>query len=507
MKLWFTSDGTDWDASRYRYAAEQMMLTLFPAERPEYPEGPPPASLVSETNAAVFTLRRGEKLAAVSALVFRENGCRRGAARFPAGELDAAPEAVYHTVQHALKQAFYKAGSALLGHDLPWGSLTGVRPTKLPTRALLGGATPRQARRELERTYRVSPLRAALAADCASESVKAVRSLAPHEVSLYVGIPFCPTRCVYCSFISAAVDKCLPLVEPFTEALCWEIGAVGAVLRETGRAVRTVYMGGGTPTTLTAQQLDRVLTALETHMDLSGCTEFTVEAGRPDTITPEKLAVLAAHKADRVSVNPQSMEDAVLERMGRPHTGDDIRRAYAQVRGAGDFAVNMDLIAGLPGDSPRGFARSLAEVMALGPENITVHTLALKKGARLMEERGALPTDRAVEEMLDSAWSSLRSAGYVPYYLYRQKYMSGSFENVGWARPGYASLYNIAMMEELHTILALGGGGVTKLVWPGGSKIQRVTNPKYPQEYLRDIEKILEEKAALAPLLRETKGV
>ncbi|MDE6108004.1 MAG: coproporphyrinogen dehydrogenase HemZ [Oscillospiraceae bacterium] len=506
MKIWLTSDNVDWDTSRYHYAAEQMMLTLFPTERPEYPEEPAPTALDAERNAVIFTLHRGKKLTNMSALLLRSGMWHNGVVRFPSEKLDEAEEQVYHTVQRALKQSFYNAGTALLGHDLPWGSLTGVRPTKLPTRALLEGATPAQAKKELEKTYHVSPFRAALAMDCAGESVKAVKSLQPDEVSLYIGIPFCPSRCVYCSFISAAVDKCLPLVEPFTDALCREIEATGTLLQDTGRYPRTVYMGGGTPTTLSAGQLDRVLSALEEHVDLSRCTEFTVEAGRPDTITPDKLAVLARHRVDRVSVNPQSMNDPVLERMGRPHTGEDIRRAYAQVREAGQFAVNMDLIAGLPGDSPDGFARSLQEVMAMEPENITVHTLALKKGSRLMENPEELPTDKDVETMLDKAWEALRGAGYAPYYLYRQKYMSGSFENVGWAKPGYASLYNIAMMEELHTILALGGGGVTKLIYPGTGKIERVSNPKYPQEYLRDEEKIMAEKAALAPFLLSTKN-
>ena len=495
----------DWNTERYHYAAEQMMLTLFPGEKPEYPETPVPTSLDAGKNAVIFTLHRGKKLTNMSALLLRSGRWNNGVVRFDSAELDKAPEEVYHTVQRAVKQAFYKAGTMLLGHDLPWGSLTGVRPTKLPTRTILGGAAPKEAKKELEATYHVSPLRAQLATDCAGESVKAVQSLAPDEISLYIGIPFCPSRCIYCSFISAAVDKCLPLGEPFTEALCREIEVTGQLLQDTGRTVRTVYMGGGTPTTLSAGQLDKVLSAVEAHIDLSRCSEFTVEAGRPDTITREKLAVLTAHRVGRVSVNPQSMEDAVLERMGRPHTGEDIRRAYAQVREAGQFAVNMDLIAGLPGDSSEGFARSLDEVITMEPENITVHTLALKKGSRLMENPEELPTDKDVEKMLDQAWAALQEAGYAPYYLYRQKYMSGSFENVGWAKPGFASLYNIAMMEELHTILALGGGGVTKLVYPGTGKIERVTNPKYPQEYLRDIDKLLEEKAALAGFLREAK--
>ncbi len=506
MKLWLTSDNVDWNTERYHYAAEQMMLTLFPGERPEYPASPPPQSMVQEKNAVIFTLHRGKKLTNMSALVFRENGWYNGVVRFPSEKLDEAPEAVYHTVQRSLKQAFYNAGSALLGHDLPWGSLTGVRPTKLPTKAIWEGASPARARRELEKTYRVSPLRAGLAVDCAQHSVAAKRALQRDEVSLYIGIPFCPSRCIYCSFVSAAVEKCLPLVEPFVEGLCREIAAVGELLKATGQVIRTVYIGGGTPTTLSPEQFERIFSAMEVCLPLARLSEFTVEAGRPDTITPKKLAVFAKHGVGRVSVNPQSMNDAVLERMDRPHSGEDIRRAYADVRRAGDFAVNMDLIAGLPGDSPEGFARSLREVLKMGPENITVHTLALKKGSQLMEHPEALPSDGEVAAMLDAAWEALRQVGYVPYYLYRQKYMSGSFENVGWTKPEFESLYNIAMMEELHSIIALGGGGVTKLFWPKTGKIERFANPKYPQEYLRDIDVLCQKKEELVPQLLETKG-
>ena len=342
--------------------------------------------------------------------------------------------------------------------------------------------------------------------DCAEHSAAAKRTLKNDEVSLYIGVPFCPSRCVYCSFVSAAVEKCRPLVEPFVEGLCREIKAAGELLGKTGQVIRSVYIGGGTPTTLSAEQFHRVFSAMEEHLLLDRCSEFTVEAGRPDTITPEKLAAFARHGVDRVSVNPQSMNDLVLERMGRPHSGEDIRRAYAEVRQAGKFAVNMDLIAGLPGDSPQGFASSLREVMDLEPENITVHTLALKKGSQLMENPEALPSDREVEDMLNAAWEALRQEGYVPYYLYRQKYMSGSFENVGWTKPGYESLYNMVMMEELHSIIALGGGGVTKLFWPKTGKIERFANPKYPQEYLRDIDVLCQKKEDLVPLLLETKG-
>ena len=241
-----------------------------------------------------------------------------------------------------------------------------------------------------------------------------------------------------------------------------------------------------------------VMSALEEHVDLSGCTEYTVEAGRPDTITAEKLSVLRDHGCDRISVNPQSMSEGVLRAIGRAHTPEDILRAWDLVEKAGFPVRNMDLIAGLPADSEGGFRDSLDRVIALGPENVTVHTLALKKGSRLMLEGSGLPAPEAVAAMLDYAWQTLRSAGYEPYYLYRQKYMSGGFENVGWCRPGTESLYNICMMEELHTIVSLGSGGVTKLIDPAAGSLVRLSNPKFPKEYIEHIDDIIAQKEEIA---------
>jgi oxygen-independent coproporphyrinogen-3 oxidase len=371
-----------------------------------------------------------------------------------------------------------------------------VRPVKIPTKDLLSGATSAQARARLRKVYRVSPLRAELAVECAQTSVAVKETLGPRDISLYVGIPFCPTRCAYCSFISADVPHALKLIEPYVDALTREIAAAGAALDRAGLRVRSVYFGGGTPTTLSAQQLDRVLSALGSHVDLSACTEYTVEAGRPDTITGEKLDVLARHGVGRVSVNPQTMEDAVLRAMGRAHTARQTEQAYALVRASGEFLVNMDLIAGLPADTPEGFRRTLERVLELVPENITVHTLALKRGAALTSGGFAapLPDGEQVADMLDYAWVRLSQAGYKPYYLYRQKFMSGALENVGWCRPGCESVYNICMMEELQSILSLGAGGVTKLVDARGGRIQRRANPKYPQDYLARIDQICKEK-------------
>ena len=482
----------------YKYAAEQMLLTLFPTERPEYADAPPGPG----EDALVLSLSRGETWATATAALTWGGAEYRAARRCRVSELTDQLSAD-RALQRILKLAFYDAGTAALGKEPPWGALTGVRPVKIPAKAMLAGASPAQAERILRDTYRVSPGRRKLAMDCAQASLAAQRSLGEQEVSLYVGIPFCPTRCAYCSFVSADVGRALKLIDPFLDALSREIRATGAMLADAGLRVRTVYFGGGTPTTLSAPQLDRLMGELAEHIDLSACTEYTVEAGRPDTITAEKLAVLKRRGCDRVSVNPQSMSDAVLAAMGRAHRAADILGAFALVRESGIGCVNMDLIAGLPGDSADGFRASLDQVLSLAPENVTVHTLALKKGSHLMEGETPLPPGEDVAAMLDYAWRALRESGQIPYYLYRQKYMSGSFENVGWCLPGTESLYNICMMEELHTIVSLGGGGVTKLVDRHTGYIQRVANAKYPQEYIQKIDAICADKARVAEFCRQ----
>ena len=268
----------------------------------------------------------------------------------------------------------------------------------------------------------------------------------------------------------------------------------------------SIYIGGGTPTTLNEEQLDRLLTKIETEFDLSALRECTVEAGRPDTITSGKLQTLRKHGVDRVSVNPQTMSDEVLEAIGRKHSAQDIVRALRQVRETGGFAVNMDLIAGLPTDTEESFRRTVDTVLDLNPENITIHTLSIKRGARLHFGEGTLPSDEAVEAMLDYANDRLRQAGYSPYYLYRQKNMSGGFENIGWTRPGYENLYNICIMEELCSILAAGAGGSTKLIRRDGGRNDRLVAPKYPTEYIESIGRICKEKEKIGAFYRSLPG-
>ena len=483
----------------YKYAAEQMMLTLFPEECPQYD-----LPLTGEENGVRLTLTEGEGTLNARAELTWNGTHTTGTAEVPAVPAENALLRD-RACQKVLKLAFYRAGVEALGQEPPWGALTGVRPVKLPTRAMERGATPDEARRELEEVYRVSPGRAELAMDCAKASLAAKRSLKEDEVSLYIGIPFCPTRCAYCSFVSADVGRALKLLPPFLEVLLQEVDVAAAELKRAGYVVRSLYVGGGTPTTLSAEQLNVLLGRVGEKFDLSRCTEYTVEAGRPDTITAEKLAAIRNNGVQRVSVNPQTMQDHVLTAMGRAHTAADILRAFELVRASGIPCVNMDLIAGLPQDTPAGFRASLDQVLALEPENVTVHTLALKKGSRLMGdgsgEGPVLPTAEEVDQMLSYAWSALRAHGQVPYYLYRQKYMSGSFENVGWTQPGWESLYNICMMEELHTILSLGGGGVTKLVNPCTGRIERIANPKYPHEYVESLEKLRTGKRQAADFL------
>lgn len=480
MKLYFY--GHD-----YKYAAEQILLTLFPNERPEYPTGKP------EGDRMELRLSRGSTyITATCALHLGEKVWHgRAAVRAALAEGELLTD---RYCQGLIKKAVYRAALSSGIARPAWGALTGVRPGKLLCSLLTGGLSEDEAVREFIEKYDVTPERAALCMDATRETLKAAESLGERDVCLYVGIPFCPTRCAYCSFVSQSVEKSMKLIPPFLDALYRELTATAVQVRALGLRVISVYMGGGTPTTLSAAQLDELCTHLALEFDLSALREYTVEAGRPDTISEDKLAVLRRHGVDRISVNPQTMSDAVLEAIGRRHTAAEVVTALEKVRHTGGFAVNMDLIAGLPADNVEGFRATVEKVLSLAPENITVHTLSLKKGSRLTLEGSPIPTAEEVGAMLDIAGAALRAAGYRPYYLYRQKFMSGGFENVGWARGDTVNLYNICIMEELCSILAIGGGGSTKLIRPGDGRNLRFIAPKYPLEYVDLIEKTCENK-------------
>ncbi len=463
-----------------RYAVEQLQMALFSTK---------------EDGEAISALHRGKTWLTATAKI-TVNGKTASASR----RLKANEETV-RLRRRILQQSYYLAAVQLLEQPSAWGALAGVRPTKISTKHLLEGGTPKSAENLLKQVYYVTPDRRKLAVDCSISTVDAISKLENTDISLYIGIPFCPTRCSYCSFVSRTIGKQTDLMEPYLKALLQEIAVTGKLLENSGQKVRTIYIGGGTPTTLTTPQIITLLDAIRDAFDLSRCIEFTVEGGRPDTLDAEKLQAIREHGADRMSINPQTMVDSVLSACKRPHTAQDVLNAYQWAKDAGFKAINMDLIAGLPTDNFDGFRHSLDTVAALNPANITVHTLALKKGADLFEDRAQLSHTDQVARMVDYANNRLRDLGYKPYYLYRQKYMSGSFENVGWSKDNLDCLYNIYMMEEVHTILSLGGGGMNKVNFPDGS-LQRFHNPKFPEQYIDMLDQVLEDKKRLFELMK-----
>lgn len=404
-----------------------------------------------------------------------------------------AGEAYKRELTYCVKASVYQALLPLLEHRPPWGSMTGVKPAKPVRLAMREGMDPNALDRYLREHYDVTESRRRLCLQAAEYSIRAEDSLLPGETQLYLGIPFCPAKCSYCSFVSNDMTRWGFMIQPYLEALLQEVEAGGALLRQNAIPLGSVYIGGGTPTTLNEAQLETLLAAVRQQFDFSRCREFTVEAGRPETINGEKLRLMQRYGVTRISINPQTMNDSVLQGVGRRHTAQDIEDCYHLARRTGDFLINMDLIAGLPGDDDASLLESVRRVAALEPDNVTIHCLARKRGARLYFG----PTGQLPPETLDACYELLKARGYEPYYLYRQKYMAGGLENVGFCRPGTVSHYNICMMEELSDVLALGSGGVSKLCSENGRKIHRVANPKYPREYIDRIESIAAEKRRL----------
>jgi oxygen-independent coproporphyrinogen-3 oxidase len=434
----------------YKYAVEQIMLSLFPQERPEY-DAAAPDGLSAEVR-----LSHGNVYATAHTRILGAGTHFDGYARVKRAALTDRLTAD-RLLQRIVKLSFYKAAVSLTGQKPPWGALTGIRPGKLATQMLKEGLSEQAVQRAFMRRYFVSPERSALCIDTAKAAYAAEKTLSSRDIALYVGIPFCPSRCSYCSFVSHSTEKSGRLIAPFLDALFREIDCTAAIAKDLGLRIRSVYIGGVTRTTLTVRQSERLLRKLVSSFELAQLQEFTVEAGRADTITAEKLSVLADCGVTRISVNPQSMSDRVLSAIGRHHSAQDVRDAMALARTAGFACVNMDLIAGLPADTADGFLDTLDQILAFSPENITVHTLSLKKGSRVTLEETEIPGAKEVSAMLDAASKRLRDFGYAPYYLYRQKFMSGGFENVGWSKKGYENLYNICMMEEHSTVLSLAG--------------------------------------------------
>lgn len=427
--------------------------------------------------AADYALFPGEMRVKVTADKF---GNFRKFFRFPYAPADAME--AKRLEKRYLKIALYGVLVFLTGRELPYGCLTGIRPTKLY--AELGEG----AHDVFLQDFSVRPEKLALIERIVREQ-EGLRNPDPERVAdLFVFIPFCPTRCAYCSFVSMPVDRQRKLLRPYTDDLTEEIGWLKKRAKKLGYSIRAVYVGGGTPTALPLDMLDEVLAACRVR----GAKEFTVEAGRPDTITEEALALLKSRGVTRVSVNPQTFNDETLKRIGRRHTAADVERAYALARDR--FDVNMDLIAMLPGESAEDFFRTVDRAAELSPANVTVHTLYLKKGSELRKGGYKSTENSEAERMVDYALTKLSASGYEPYYMYRQKYTSGNLENVGYTKPGKACLYNMDVMEEDTTVFAAGAAAISKKVTPAINLIERNANYKEPLEYVKHFDTVMQKQ-------------
>ena len=394
----------------------------------------------------------------------------------------------------AVGRAVFSAGKELLGHIPPWGILTGIRPAKIAGTLIAAGNGLTKSKRILRDEYFLNPQKAALAVSVASLEMKILKKRDPGQCSMYISIPFCPSRCSYCSFVSYTTPRLLSLIEPYVDALCDEIDATFDTVDKLGMRLSTIYIGGGTPTTLSAEQLKRLLSKISERTDTSLLSEFTLEAGRPDTITAEKLAVAKEYGVTRISVNPQTLNDDILKEIGRHHTTEDFYRAYKIAKESGIRDINVDLIAGLPGDDFHNFSETVDKIIELDPTNITVHTFCVKKASDALKNNSNIYSVSGGDAAKCVSYSQIKTkfAGYKPYYMYRQKNTVGNLENVGFSKEGHEGLYNIYMMEEIESIFAVGAGAVTKLVRKesdGSTRIERLFSQKYPYEYLREYDK------------------
>lgn len=403
-----------------------------------------------------------------------------------------------------LSKLLYEAMSELTGIRPKWGVMTGVRPVKRVNRYIAEGYDKETMRELFEREYYCTPEKFDIAYRTAQVQSRIMPTVGERSFSLYVSIPFCPTRCSYCSFISQTIGSGKKLIPLYIDNLCREIRYTGELAARLGLSLDTVYFGGGTPTSFEAEQLAWIMGTVSESFDMSRVREYTVEAGRADTITREKLAAIKENGCSRISVNPQTLNNSVLEVIGRRHTAEQFFSAFELARELGFEHINTDIIAGLPTDTPESFASTVDGLIDLGPENITVHTLSIKRAADLNfagNKSEVLTSPAGV--MVDHAAKRLTEAGYQPYYLYRQKNMLENLENIGWSKPGEESLYNIFIMEEIQTILAVGAGASTKLVDLEGGRLERIFNYKHPLEYNKHFDLMIDKKKEIVDFYAE----
>ena len=398
--------------------------------------------------------------------------------------------------KNAMKRRIYDILSEETGQRPEWGIMTGVRPVKLAGEMLMK-AGREEVLRELRETYYLAEEKAEEIVRIREYQTESIGEPPKDTIGLYLGIPFCPTRCLYCAFTSNQAKG--PEIERYLTALHKEVRATGDLMRAMGVTAESIYFGGGTPTTLTAPQLEDLLGLVREAIPQDGCREFTLEAGRPDTITPDKLRVAKALGVTRLSINPQTMKDRTLELIGRAHSVADIYRSFEEANAAGFTDINCDLIAGLPEETPADFEDSITKVLALHPTNVTVHTLAVKRSSRLkdVDDHYHYKMGAIVQEMLDYSREALPAAGFAPYYLYRQKHMAGAGENTGWCLPGTEGVYNVRIMDEHQPIIAMGAGGISKSYYPAENRVERAANVSNYEQYIDRIDEMLDRKARL----------
>jgi len=407
--------------------------------------------------------------------------------------------------EHELCRLIYTALKQLTRIVPPWGLLTGIRPVKKVTALVQQGLNKNEINEILTKKYEISPSKLELAFHTADNQLPILEKINKKAVSLYISIPFCPTRCSYCSFVSHSMDSAMKLIPDYIQKLCDELKIIGNIVKETNTEIDTIYFGGGTPTSISAEYIEVLMECVKDNFDIASVREYNFEAGRADTITREKLEIIKKYGATRISVNPQTLNDDVLKVIGRLHTGEDTINAFKTAREVGFDNINMDLIAGLPSETSESFKNSLDKIIDLNPESITVHTLTLKRSASLYES-GKSHIGNPVADMVNYSVERLMSNGYNPYYLYRQKNTVDNLENVGYSKKGAESYYNIYIMDETQTILGAGCAASTKLVYPDG-KISRIHNYKFPYEYINRFEQMIEKKKEVIECLKKIKDM
>lgn len=449
----------------------------------------PEEKIVTEAGESIdFTVETSIQDKRIATKVYNED-------RTLASAEDYVKESDRKTLRDQLKRQLYNIFSEITGKELPWGTLTGVRPVKIPLSMIEDGKDETEIRDYMKKEYLVSDHKTDLSLAVARRELALLQRLDyTNGYSLYIGIPFCPTTCLYCSFTSYPLGMWREKVDTYLDALIKELTEVADIMKD--KITDTIYIGGGTPTTLTAEQLDRLLSEIHKHFKLDSLKEFTVEAGRPDSITMDKLLVLKKHGVTRISINPQTMNQKTLDLIGRRHSVEQVRETFAQAREAGFTNINMDLIVGLPGEVREDVVYTMEEIMKLDPDSITVHSLAIKRAAALNIWRDKYRAYKITntDEIIDMTADYAAKMGMEPYYLYRQKNMAGNFENVGYAKPGKAGIYNVLIMEEKQPILAAGAGAQTKMVFYQDNRIERVENVKDVSNYIERIDEMIERK-------------